>query len=158
MTQGSVVVFPYALTPLVLDNPENIHLVEEASATERLVVIFPGVPDQEDKHTEVQGIELPMDSFMLGETEVVQTGVLCRIVKSLKFPDRTVRILLRGISRVRYVETVKVESGITTVRVEEIPETKDESVETAAMVRNAGNQCVEVISSSPNFPDSRSQY
>ena len=57
MTQGSVVVFPYALTPLVLDNPENIHLVEEASATERLVVIFPGVPDQEDKHTEVQGIE-----------------------------------------------------------------------------------------------------
>ena len=153
MTQSGVVVFPYALTPLVLDNPENIRLVEEASGSERLVVIFPGVPDKEDERSEVQGIDLPMDSFELSGTEVVQTGVLCRIVKSLKFPDRTVRILLRGIARVRYVETVKVESGITTVRVEQLHEEKDDSVETSAMVRNAVKQFVEVISSSPNFPE-----
>ena len=41
-----VIVFPFALTPLVLDNAEMISLVEKAvTGEDRLIAIFPEMPD-----------------------------------------------------------------------------------------------------------------
>lgn len=151
ITQPGVVLFPYALTPLVLDNPKIIALVEKAAAGDRLITVFPEMPDAKTPVSDVQGIELNPDSFELDKHQVSETGVLCRLVKSLKFPDGTVRVLMRGLSRVRFQS--KPDDDDSQVRVQRIPQDIDNSIETVAMVRNAVKQFQEIVSFSPNFPE-----
>ncbi|MBO4632002.1 MAG: hypothetical protein J5858_08780, partial [Lentisphaeria bacterium] len=100
ITQPDTVIFPFALSPLVLDSPANIAKVEKAALGDRMIVIFPEMPENTE-FSEVQGIELNVPVFQLDGRKVSGIGVLCRLVKTLKFPDGTVRILLRGLERVR---------------------------------------------------------
>ena len=46
ISQPGVILFPYALTPLVLDNPKVIAQIEKAAAGDRLIAVFPEMPDQ----------------------------------------------------------------------------------------------------------------
>ena len=150
ITQPGTILFPFALTPLVLDSPGNIAKVEKAASSSRLIAVFPEMPKNEDI-SEVQGIELNVDSFKLDGHSVSTVGVLCRLVKTLKFPDGSVRILLRGLERVRYEGAVSDDSHLLKVR--KLVQPEDSSIETAAMVRNAVKQFQEITSFSPNFPE-----
>ena len=150
ITQPGTILFPFALTPLVLDNPGNIARAEKAASGSRLIAVFPEMPKNEDV-SEVQGIELNVTSFKLDDHDVSSIGVLCRLVKTLKFPDGTVRILLRGLERIRYEGPVSGDSPLLKVR--KIVQPEDNSIETAAMVRNAVKQFQEITSFSPNFPE-----
>ena len=150
ITQPGTILFPFALTPLVLDSPGNIAKVEKAASSSRLIAVFPEMPKNEDI-SEVQGIELNVDSFKLDGHSVSTVGVLCRLVKTLKFPDGSVRILLRGLERVRYEGPVSDDSHLLKVR--KLVQPEDSSIETAAMVRNAVKQFQEITSFSPNFPE-----
>jgi ATP-dependent Lon protease len=150
ITQPGTILFPFALTPLVLDNPGNIARAEKAASGSRLIAVFPEMPKNEDV-SEVQGIELNVTSFKLDDHDVSSIGVLCRLVKTLKFPDGTVRILLRGLERIRYEGPVSEDSPLLKVR--KIVQPEDNSIETAAMVRNAVKQFQEITTFSPNFPE-----
>ena len=148
-----VIVFPYALTPLVLDNPEMIALVEKAVAGEdRLIAIFPEMPDPDTPASDIQGMGLKVRELDLDGKKVSALGALCRIVKVLKFPDGTVRMLVRGLNRAKFVERVFLNS-IRLTKVRRFTTEPDNSIETAAMVRNAVKQFQEIISFSPNFPE-----
>jgi len=151
ITQPDTVLFPFALTPLVLDNPGNIAKIEAAAAGDRMIAVFPEMPKNQDL-AEIQGIELNVPSFQLDGKEVSGIGVLCRLVKTLKFPDGTVRILLRGLDRVRY-EGPADQQPDGPVSVQKLVQEEDNSIETAAMVRNAVKQFQEIASFSPNFPE-----
>ncbi|OQA85326.1 MAG: Lon protease 1 [Lentisphaerae bacterium ADurb.Bin242] len=151
ISQPGMILFPFALTPLVLDNPKVISLIEKAAAGDRLITVFPEMPDKDSPMSDVQGIELNVSEFDLDDKKVSATGVLCRLVKSLRFPDGTVRVLMRGLSRVRFVESLG--ENDSRVRVERLAQTADNSIETVAMVRNAVKQFQEIISFSPNFPE-----
>ena len=142
------VLFPYALTPLVVDEPGNIAKVEKAAADDRMIVIFPQMP--ENPASDIQGIELNVRSIRLDGHNVSEIGVLCRLVKSLKFPDGTVRVLLRGLDRVRWEGPAEDDSQVCVTR---LVQEEDRSLETAAMVRNAVKQFQEIASFSPNFPE-----
>ena len=150
ITQPGTILFPFALTPLVLENPGNIARAEKAASGSRLIAVFPEMPRNEDV-SEIQGIELNVTSFKLDDHDVSSIGVLCRLVKTLKFPDGTVRILLRGLERIRYEGPVSEDSPLLKVR--KIVQPEDNSIETAAMVRNAVKQFQEITSFSPNFPE-----
>ena len=61
------------------------------------------------------------------------------------------RILLRGLERIRYEGPAAEDSQLLKVR--KIVQPEDNSIETAAMVRNAVKQFQEITSFSPNFPE-----
>ena len=149
ITQPDTVLFPFALTPLVLDNPGNIEKVEKAASGDRLIAVFPEMPENKEI-SEVQGIELNVSTFKLDGKTVSGIGVLCRLVKTLKFPDGTVRVLLRGLERVRYEGPS--EDG-QQIMARKLVQEEDNSIETIAMVRNAVKQFQEITSFSPNFPE-----
>ena len=149
ITQPDTVLFPFALTPLVLDNPGNIEKVEKAASGDRLIAVFPEMPENKEI-SEVQGIELNVSTFKLDGKNVSGIGVLCRLVKTLKFPDGTVRVLLRGLERVRYEGPS--EDG-QQIMARKLVQEEDNSIETIAMVRNAVKQFQEITSFSPNFPE-----
>lgn len=95
---------------------------------------------------------LQFETFKVDNKDLSYVGVLGRIVKLLKFPDNTVRVLIRGLKRIRMVNLINVEPNII-ANIEELPDLKDDSTECVAMARNAQNQFQEIINLSPNFPD-----
>ena len=172
MALGNVVVFPFALSPLMVNDADSIKAVECAMNDERFVAIFPEMGDfplppekkknapagtpqaktQVDPDEENDGIELDVPRSKLYDKTVSSIGVLVRIVKMLKFPDGTVRVLVRGLSRVRFV-SVQNRVPCTIVRTERIEPKADNSIETMAMVRNAVKQFQEIITFTPNYPE-----
>ncbi len=152
---SDVVVFPFALSPLMLNDERSVRTIEAAVSEERFVALFPEMPQPGPVNGEAHeddGIELKVKPVQLNGKNVSSVGVLVRIVKMLKFPDGTIRVLVRGLSRVKFV-TVRSRMSFTVAATERLDTTPDNSIETMAMVRNAVKQFQEVITFSPNFPE-----
>lgn len=145
-----VIVFPYALSPLTVEDNDLIRPLENSLADDRLIAIFPRMaPDEEWETLEVGGRNC--EQRFLGETPIAEIGTSCRIVKTLRFPDGTVRLLVRGVSRVRFLGTEPGNPTMAKVRILETAPDKD--LETMALVRNAEKQFQEVVSFTSNFPE-----
>lgn len=154
LSLSGTIVFPFALTPLVLNDPSAIALTEAASASDRFLALFPEIPEDERGALKQAGAsEARMERMILNGKRTTRIGVLARIVKLLKFPDNTVRTLVRGISRVEYVKDLSDSGQPALSHVRRLVEKPDDSLETAAMVRNATKQFQEIVSFAPNFPE-----
>lgn len=151
---NGVLVFPFALTPLVIESESSIALIEQAVSGERLVALFPELSGDAVAQTqETGGIDLKVDRIEFEGKTISGVGVLGRIVKMLKFPDGTVRVLVRGLSRIKYLKRVESKTKYPVVEIEKITSVVDNSIETVAMAKNAIKQFQEVISYSTNFPE-----
>lgn len=150
------VVFPYTLCTLVIDNEKTIKFVNKIADGERLLALFPDLsnhnstvaPNQELK----ENTEIKIETIKFDSKTISRIGVLGRIVKLLKFPDNTVRILVRGLKRVRLLNLLTGGEEMTGT-VEDLPDIQDNSLECAAMAKNAQRQFQEIINMSPGFPE-----
>ena len=146
---NGTLVFPYALTPLVIDGESSIRLVAEVAAgAEKLIALFPELPVQENGES-VPDLKIP--TFRAEEKTLSETGVLGRVVKHVKFPDGTDRVLIRGLSRIRCLAFDAQNHSAEVERIHE--ESGQDEVEIVAMIKNAVRQFQEIISYSPNFPE-----
>ncbi len=143
-----ILVFPYALTPLVIEGAPSIDLVTKASEGERLLALMPEMPAEADR---ISGTELKVETVSVNERQYSSIGVLVRIVKVLRFPDNTVRLLVRGLFRFRLKSLDMNRKCAEIIKLE--PERNKPDLETVAMVKNAVRQFQEIINYSPNFPD-----
>ena len=150
MPLSEVVIFPYALSPLVVEGETSIKLVETAMNGSRLLGLFPELSEQQIAEAEASNLKIQTEKF--DSKTLAETGVLGRIVKMLKFPDGTVRVLIRGLARIKLVSQVP-DAEPPCAIVERVHEEKDEAIETLALARNAIKQFHEVISYSPAFPE-----
>ena len=146
-----ILVFPYTLTPLVIDGQDNVQMITKATNENRLLGVFSELPTEE--MLSAAGNQHNFESFDFFGTKISRIGVVARIVKMLNFPDGTVRVLVRGIKRVTMLRTTKDQDSTKCAVVDDVVESKDESIETAAMIKNSINQFQEIISYSPNFPE-----
>lgn len=136
---GDVVIFPGMIAPLVATTAKSIKLIEDTSATSRFLICAlqknPTVPDD----------RVALDDLM-------QIGCVCRLLKMLRFPDDTVRVLIQGISRCRLQppgeEGAYLRSGHSV-----LDDEMEDSIETAAMARNASTIFQDIITMSPALPD-----
>ena len=77
------------VAPLLVDTAQSIRLIDDVVAGDRLLAL--GLQKKPDVET-----PLPEDLF--------QYGCGARVLKMLKFPDDTVRVLFEGLGRVRMTE------------------------------------------------------
>jgi len=158
-----IVIFPYTLSTLVIDNKKTIKFINKVADGERLITLFPDITN-EKKSCRIVGDDLTSNDDALSSSDFTfetvkiknkilsRIGVVGRIVKLLKFPDNTVRVLVRGLKRVRLIN-VLTETPNITAEVEELPTLEDKSIECIAMARNAQSQFQEIITLSPTFPE-----
>ncbi len=145
-----IIIFPYTLSPLVIEGEQIIKMLETVVAGERIVAVFPEVPVPKAKQIELT--EPVISTFEIDGKSLCTMGVLARIVKMLKFPDGTVRILVRGLKRIRFIKKIN-EVPPFTVEIQDVIENKRDNIEITAMVRNAVKQFQEIISTSPFYPE-----
>ncbi len=152
LTMNNVVVYPYTLAPLVIEGEDVIKMVEDISNNDRYIVLFSELPPTANASEDGVDLSGILDSGVNinAKTKVAPTGVLARIVKMLRFPDGSVRVLVRGLSRVALVEKVK---NSKKVIVQKIVEGKSNDIEVIAMAKNALGQFQEIIKFAANFPE-----
>ncbi|MCK5844065.1 MAG: LON peptidase substrate-binding domain-containing protein, partial [Victivallales bacterium] len=155
----NVILFPHTLAPLVIENKEEQGKFDKVMDGDKLIALFPEIPPVDSEPLFEQMPFNPSDmfeSFELNDKKLSSVGVLCRVVKKLRFPDDSLRILLRGLKRIKGTSVKPATpQGFPAAFYEIIEdEFEDESnVEITALTQNVITQFQEIINLSPMFPD-----
>ncbi len=131
------VVFPYLIIPLVVSNEKMIRLTDEALLGNKIVAIC---------------TQISQDSDDPSPEEIYSIGTAALIVKMLRFPDGSIRILVQGLNRIRLTKFTQTEPYLR-ARVEVIKERTRRTIETEALMRNVASIFQRVIALAPYLPD-----
>ena len=83
---SDIVIFPTMVAPLLVETSQSIKLIDDVVGGDRLLgVVLQRKPEIENP--------LPADMY--------EIGCAARVLKMLKFPDNTVRVLVEGLWRIR---------------------------------------------------------
>ncbi len=133
----SDLVFPQTVVPLVVNRPSGIRLVDEVYAGERLV----GLASQ--LHPEVDDP---------GLADLFPTICVGTVLKMLKFPDGSTRIVCQGQTRARLVGMVQTEPYLI-AEVEPLEEVEESGVEIDALVHHINRLFQRMVDQSQQIPE-----
>lgn len=134
---SDIVIFPGMVAPLLVESAQSIRLIDDVVAGDR----FLGLVLQ--KRPELDN-PAPQDLW--------EFGCAARVLKMLKFPDNTVRVLIEGLRRFR-VKQYPAHDPYLCAEIELLKEVSEESLEMTALARNAHAQFQEIINLSPAISD-----
>ncbi len=132
-----VVIFPSAIVPLPISRKPSLELVEEVLAGDRLLALVA----QKDADEETPSPH-----------SIHRRGTVGRLLKMLKYPDQSVRILVQGIQRVDVVD-LEQESPYFSGRILPVDDTYGAEDELAARQTHLVNQFAKFVSLIPYLPD-----
>src|SRR3954453_11796839 len=130
---SDIVIFPGMVAPLLVETAQSTKLIDDVVAGDRLL----GVVLQRNAEA-----ENPLPH------EMHEVGCAARVLKMLKFPDNTVRVLVEGLWRIHITEYKSTDPYLC-AKFELLKDTTESSVELTAMMRNAQSQFQEIIKLSP---------
>jgi ATP-dependent Lon protease len=132
-----VVIFPSAIVPLLISRGSSLKVVEEALAGDRMLGVV-GQKNPEDEEPDVSAL--------------YTRGTAGRILKMLKYPDNSVRILVQGLRRVEMADYVQV-TPCFRARVRLLSDVYDPSKDTEALQAHVVAQFAKFVSMIPYLPD-----
>jgi len=130
---SDIVIFPGMVAPLLIETSQSTKLIDDVVGGNRLL----GVVLQRNAEA-----ENPLPHEMHG------VGCAARVLKMLKFPDNTVRVLVEGLWRIRIQDYPRTDPYLVS-KYELVRDVSEDSVELTAMLRNAQSQFQEIIKLSP---------
>ncbi len=131
------VIFPDQLVPLVIQTPKLAKLIDEILTTNKLAgAITQRNPDIEEPKPE----------------EIYEIGCVIQITKMLRFPDGTIRLLVKGLKRFKVLEFVQVEPYLK-AKIQLYPEAYKKTVSLEALMRNIVTMFQQLVSLAPYLPD-----
>jgi ATP-dependent Lon protease len=134
---SDIVIFPGMVAPLLVDTAQSIRLIDDVVEGDRLLgLVLQKRPD----------IDTPMPE------DLWQHGCAARVLKMLKFPDNTVRVLVEGLWRIRITE-YETQAPYLRAKIEVLKDVLQESVEMTALARNGQRLFQEIIKLTPALSD-----
>ena len=130
---SDIVIFPGMVAPLLVETAQSTKLIDDVVGGDRLL----GVALQRNAEA-----ENPLPH------EMHEVGCAARVLKMLKFPDNTVRVLVEGLWRIR-IKSYTGSDPYLCAKFELLKDVTEDSVELTAMMRNAQTQFQEIIKLSP---------
>src|SRR5947207_3470529 len=130
---SDIVIFPGMVAPLLVETAQSTKRIDDVEAGDRLL----GVVLQRNAEA-----ENPLPH------EMHEVGCAARVLKMLKFPDNTVRVLVEGLWRVQIKQYTGTDPYLC-AKFELLKDISENSVELTAMMRNAQTQFQEIIKLSP---------
>ncbi len=135
----NTVLFPHLVSPLLVNTKRSQRLIDEVVETSDRLMVCTAV-----KHA-VEGSPGPDD--------VYPVGTVLRIVKMIRFPDDSYRLLVQGVARVS-IDDFEANDDFLRGRISLRADEGDrESVEMTAMVRNVSQQFAALVGESPRLSD-----
>ncbi len=136
----SLVVFPNVVVPLAIVTPRHVSLIDEVLQSNKTVALATLEPDRED--TEDAADDPPF----------YDVGTLAQIVRMMKLPDGSARILVQGMLRLR-LEDFQKRDEWWFARTRELETSNPEGKETEALRRAAATLFQQAVELSPLLTD-----
>jgi len=135
----NTVLFPFLLSPLLVNSARSKRVIDQVLVTPERLLVAPAV------RRPVEGSPGPDDLHRI--------ATVLRIVKMLKFPDDSYRLLVQGVARARIEEFVSSEPFLR-ARIRALEESGDpKSVDVTALQRNLAQQFAALVAESPKLSD-----
>ena len=132
-----VVIYPSMVSPLIVARTKSVLLIEDVMNSDKMV----GLVAQESPETEDPEYE-----------NIFKYGTVANILKMLKFPDGSIRILIQGLERFRILKFIQKDPYFK-AKIKLLSDIENSSVELEAMTRNVANQFQRIINLVPNLPE-----
>ncbi len=134
---SDIVIFPGTLVPLLVETGPSLRLIDDVVAGDRLLgVVLQRKPEVVEPKPE----------------DLYEVGCVARLVKMVKFPDGTARVLVEGLWRIRITEYPP-SSPYLSARYTLLRDETEDSIELQAILRNAHKQFEEIARMSPALSD-----
>jgi len=135
---SDIIIFPGMVAPLLVDTAQSIRLIDDVvEGEDRLLgLVLQRKPDIESPEPE----------------DLYEFGCGARVLKMLKFPDNTVRVLVEGLWRIR-LSAYETQVPYLRANVEVLKDVVTESVEMTALARNANRQFQDIVKLTPALSD-----
>ena len=133
----NTVIFPYIVIPLMFSNPKLVKLVEEAMLNDKII----GLITQKNNDIDNPNI-----------TDLYQIGTVAMIMKTLRFPDGSARLLIQGLSRFS-IENIIQQEPYVRAKIITLKDNTQMSRELEALTRAVKDLFRQIIEFSPQAPD-----
>lgn len=131
-----IVIFPNQTHPFLVSRPSSLKLLEEVGQSQLIALTAQKNPEEESPAPEA----------------LYQRGTAVRILKMLKYPDKSVRVLVQGIARIELQQFIQREPYFV-ARVGRLAETLVANREVDALQANLVSQFSKFVSLVPYLPD-----
>ncbi len=132
-----IVIFPSQIHPFLVSRPSSLKLIEEVGGTARII----GLTAQKNPEDEAPAPE-----------GLFPRGTAVRILKMLKYPDQSVRVLVQGLARIELGEFTQREPYFV-AKVTRLAEVFVQDREADALHANLVSQFSKFVSLVPYLPD-----
>jgi ATP-dependent Lon protease len=132
-----IVIFPSQIHPFLVSRASSLKLIEEVGGTSKII----GLTAQKNPEEESPSPE-----------GLFEHGTAVRILKMLKYPDQSVRVLVQGLARIELGEFIQREPYFT-ARVTRLAEQFTSDREAEALQANLVSQFSKFVSLVPYLPD-----
>ncbi|MHC5543685.1 LON peptidase substrate-binding domain-containing protein, partial [Singulisphaera rosea] len=133
----SDVVFPQTVVPLVVNRPGGIRLIDEVLIGDKMI----GLVTQRHPDTEEPGMD-----------DLYPTVCVGSVLKMLKFPDGSTRIVCQGLFRARLLEVDPTQPYLVG-RIEPCEDVVEEGVELDALVHHVNRLFQRMVDQSQQVPE-----
>src|SRR5215469_15139639 len=131
-----IVIFPNQTHPFLVSRPSSLKLLEDVDQSQLIALTAQKNPEEESPAPE----------------GLYQFGTAVRILKMLKYPDKSVRVLVQGIARIELLEFTQREPYFV-ARVTRLAERLAADREVDALQANLVSQFSKFVSLVPYLPD-----
>ncbi|NOZ55169.1 MAG: endopeptidase La [Calditrichaeota bacterium] len=131
------VIYPFMVTPLVVARPKSVQLINDVVVGDRIL----GLVAQKQAE-----IEDPTPD------DIYQYGTVATVLKMLKFPDGSLRVLVQGMRRIQIVKVTQTEPYFKAI-VRPLEEIVEPSTELDALANTVSSLFQRVVNMSPHLPD-----
>src|SRR5579885_2713098 len=131
-----IVIFPSQIHPFLVSRPSSLKLIEDVAGARIIALAAQKNPEEESPHPD----------------GLYQRGTAVRILKVLKYPDQSVRVLVQGLARIELEELTRLDPYFV-ARVSRLSESFTQDKETEALQSHLVSQFSKFVSLVPYLPD-----
>lgn len=131
------VVFPRTVATLAATDLRSLCLIDEVMSGNRTVALV---------------MQKDADQEGAGPDDVLAVGTIATVQQTMRLPDGSVRLAVRGVERMRILDVVA-EEPFMVAKVQRLPEVAENSSEVRAVVRDTIVLFAQLVSLAPHLPD-----
>lgn len=129
-------IFPGIFTPIMINNPDDVKVVEEAYSADGFIGICMLKTDT-DQHT---------------VSDLHQVGTVARIIKKINLPDGGINVFISTLKRFRVRKVINEQNPMLTI-IEYLEDTEDDTFEVKALTRALVGEMKEISENNPLFSE-----
>lgn len=130
MSLDNFVVYPFMITPIIVIDEKNKKLIDEVLLGDKIIGLFSKSATEEA----TSGFDI-----------INNIGTACIILRMLKIPDGTIRLLVHGLSRIKILERIS-ETPYLKAKIEICKDEDIKDKEVLALIKNCHSILKEIVS------------